>query len=189
MSKNFIGFFDKSKSYNEYDKCIVIYDRKDYYGVWKSFHNFNSDLDYWFSINWDGHFYDILVFYKETIDYKPIYLLREVNTPFKVVNKETGLSEARGWFYDINGKPVRYTGLGNSLYFSKDPKDTDFSERALYLFNFCFFNNEEVESNIKSYKTMIKNIDFYKESPSINEVQDNSIKDYKKDGKFHFGVI
>ena len=70
MKNIFLGFFEKSKDYSNYDTCIVLYDRSKYLDVLKVFKDFTYDLDYWVAINWDNKFYDMIVFNKEDNIYK-----------------------------------------------------------------------------------------------------------------------
>lgn len=196
MSRCVIGFFEECYDYSNFDLCVVIYNREDYFEVVNTFRNTHSyDLDHWYSVNWDSKFYDILIFYKgDILEYHPIYIMRDCSTPYKVKNPETGVSEPRGWFYDRFGKEKRYTGIGNSIYLSKGKKDTDFSVKLLYMLYkmYSIKDKYEVTSNIDANNVMLENYDVLENDEFMSLVQDNSMKKYDiqdEKGPGIFGVF
>lgn len=197
MRNCFIGFYEKDcPSYKNQDLCIIIYKRTEYLEVIDTFKDTHSyDLDHWYSINWGGEFYDILIFYKgDTLEYAPIYIMRDCSTPYKVKNPETGVSEPRGWFYDRFGKEKRYTGIGNSIYLTKDKLDTDFSVKLIYMLYkmYKIKDNYTVESNLNTNEVMLLNYNTLEEDDFMSLVQDNSMKKYDiqdKKGPGVFGVF
>ena len=147
-----IDFYDKNKNYNNLDTLVIIHQREDYYKIKEKLSNFTEFKEHAFTINWDNKFFDITVFSKnKTIKYTSTKLLRNVLAPY-VVKDENGVAQPRGWFYGDDGKPQRYTGVSNSMYFSKSKWDKTFSVPFLYLLTLMFTNlDDTVSSNIEDY--------------------------------------
>lgn len=157
-----IDFYNKNKDYSNFDTAIIIHDREDYYNVKQHLSNFNEFKEHAFTINWNNSFFDITVFSKaKTIKYASTKLLRNVLAPY-VVKDENGIPQPRGWFYGDNGLPQRYTGVSNSMYFSKSTWDKTFSVPFLYLLTLMFTNlDDAISSNIEDYSIISnKNNDF-----------------------------
>ena len=75
--------------------------------------------------------------------------------------------EHRGWFVGENGKPQRYTGVSNSMYFSKSEFDTDFSVPFLHMLKMMFLQDSDaVYTSIKSLKTVLNPSEALKEYTS-----------------------
>ena len=147
-----ISKFTKDLSLDS-DLYIICYNRDEYGNVKEFFKDFNSFPEHSFTINWDNNFYDVSVFSKnDNINYKSVKILRNVKCPYV---KD---GEPRGWFRGPDGRPMRYTGISNSLYFSKSEWDTDFSTLFLELLLMMFtnFNKDEIKSNIKDMDKVLK---------------------------------
>lgn len=135
------------------DTYIIIYNRENYFDLKNQVpSNYNEFKDYSFAINWNNNFYEVSVFSKnKNIKYKSVKLLRNVLAPY-VVKDENGVSHPRGWFYGEDGKPQRYTGISNSMYFSKSKWDSTFSAPLLYLLLMMFTDfTDNIICNIKEF--------------------------------------
>ena len=151
-NKVFIDFFDNVKDLPSVDSFIIIYDRSQYHDVMDTFRDFKYSPEHNFVITWNNKSYEVTYFYKDgKVPYKSIKLLRNVLAPY-VQN-----SEPRGWFVGEEGKPQRYTGVSNSMYFSKSDFDIDFSVPFLHMLKMMFLSdNDEVYTSLKSMKLVLK---------------------------------
>ena len=142
-----ISFFTEQSALSTEDVHIIIYNRNDYLKVLSKYASYSTFPEYTLSVCWDNKFFDISIFSKlPKIEYHSVKVLRNVLCPYV---KD---GQPRGWFRGVDGKPQRYTGISNSLFFSKTSFDTDFSVPLLTLIRMMYTNLEEdeISSNIKS---------------------------------------
>ena len=157
MSKISVEFFENIKDFLAFDAFIVIYDRNQYHSVLEAFKGYKYSPEHNFVVTWDNKSYEVTYFYKSgSVPYKSIKILRNVLAPY-VAKDENGISQPRGWFVGEDGKPQRYTGVSNSMYFSKSDFDIDFSVPFLHMLKMMFIRDtDNVYTSIKSLKLVLK---------------------------------
>ena len=167
MSKVAVDFFDNLSDLLSFDAYIVIYDRSQYHTVMEAFQDYKYSPEHNFVITWDNKSYEVTYFSRSgKVPYKSIKILRNVLAPY-VAKDENGVSQPRGWFMGENGKPQRYTGVSNSMYFSKSEFDTDFSVPFLHMLKMMFLQDSDaVYTSIKSLKTVLNPSEALKEYTS-----------------------
>lgn len=151
MGRVAIDFYNNLKDDTSFDAYIVIYDRNIYHSVMDTFSGYTYSPEHNFVITWDNKSYEVSYFGKsKKVPYKSIKLLRNVLAPY-VQN-----GEPRGWFVGEDGKPQRYTGVSNSMYFSKSEFDEDFSVPFLHMLKMMFLNDtDEIYTSLKSLKAVL----------------------------------
>ena len=157
MSRVSINFFNnKNNESLAFDAVIVIYDRNQYHEVMDTYSDFKYSPEHNFVITWNDKSYEVTYFYKTgKVPYKSIKILRNVLAPY-VVKDENGITQPRGWFVGEDGKPQRYTGVSNSMYFSKSDFDIDFSVPFLHMLKMMFLSDtDEIYTSIKSLKLVL----------------------------------
>lgn len=153
--KIFIGFFDKNiaidfKLREDLDVFIMFYKRIDYKVLRECFKEYNYDPAYNLTITWNNETWEIAYFSKEKkVYYQSVKILRNVLVSYVKDGKP------RGWFIGENGKPQRFTGASNSMYFSKSKLDNDMSVPFLIMLKMMFLKEDDtVDSGIKSWSSI-----------------------------------
>lgn len=188
MRDIYIGGFSGTAEM-EKDVCIVFFDRKDYLKVTDAYKDYKPQYEHWYNIRISDTFYEVMVFSKEdSIYYNPMLSLRTVLTPF-VMN-----GQPRGWFYDENSKPVRFTGIGNSLYFNSPNDNGEVSWECYRLFNDMYVQDgDNVSTDLKNtspFNEKALSSYNYRFCPLENqEERERGFSELRSDKRFRFGAI
>ena len=128
------------------DLYIVFFNRENFKKVVSTYKDFKPQYEHWYNVRVSSMFYDVIIFSKEDEPYyNPMLSLRNVLTPFVQDGKP------RGWFYDENMKEVRFTGVGNSIYFNTKNDDGSISWECYKLFTDMYVENgDKITTNIKN---------------------------------------
>lgn len=140
-------FFDKDYDYSGMNNLVILHKREDHFNVINKIKDYKYNDEFDMTANIAGEYYEVKYFYKEKPQYKQVSYLREVLAPYKVNG------QPRGWFYDYNGTPVRYSCLGNSFY-------VDSIEDAEFILRKCFQLKDCYKTNIKIKNKSTKKYNF-----------------------------
>ena len=157
------------------DNTLIFFKREDLFKLLEIVekNKFSIDPDYVTSIEVNEEHIECAYIYKSNKKYNQVFILKNVIAPYR----ENG--KPRGWFFGLENKPQRFTGISNSLYFNS--KDEDIKTK-MYLLMLLQYNDNNIltESNDKYLLkaiNIIKNKSFdewtklHVKVPSIKELE------------------